>query len=1010
VHDTVTYIAGHCPSCGRSLPADAAEGLCAACLLAAGTQTLTASSIDETPTMSSAAGGAATRAAEPRLGEGQPWGAYRIGRLLGRGGMGEVYEAEHRDSGRRVALKVLRSRLQTADERARFLREGQLAASVSHPHTVYIFGSEEIAGMPVISMELLPGGTLKDLVVERGPLPPAEAVSAVLDIIGGLDAAQAAGILHRDIKPSNCFVDRDGTVKVGDFGLSVSTLARDVHHELETSGFEGTPQFAPPEQLRGEPLDVRADIYAVGATLYYLLTGQPPFDAPDLRELFARVTNEVPRSPRELRPQIPPRLAAVVMQCLAKAPADRPASYAALADVLRPFLPQADAPARPAVRLAAGVVDVAILALPLTVWSLWAVDVVTQTAERNVAIGLWSSVVTLIYYLVLEGVWGASLGKRLFGLRVATTQGAVPSFMRVAGRTVLYFAIPNALPAVLFFTGAVSAVTITNLRTIVGLLITALLFSTMRTRNGWAAVHDLVSGTRVVQRAEQHATRLAAEPERALDTLGSAAGARGQYGPFTVSGDAGMAIGETRLLVGFDPILRRQVWIHVVPLGTPAVGDARRDISRIGRLHWLTGRRSADENWDAYEAPGGRPLSLAPSTLTWAHVKLWLLDLGQELTAAAREGALPPLQLNRLWLRHDGHLVLLDFPAPGADADGDPGPDAGLTPVALLAALGTVAGAALSERYGPASMPLSARTAVARWSSQAPPDLDGARADLTAIARSQSGVRRSRRAIPIALAATPAAVVVVAAALLLPYLYRFMTNRETVEILSALSALQNPNPRDARLRDPEIREAIERYLAGRYGSVLEDDRFWSTLIMQRLSGNLRPVARDLLARHDNVSRDEVTRAAEAIAPERTRWAQESNVQIRGLLQIAGIIVTALTALVIALVLGLSLVSAVLVPGGMLLRVLGYAVITGDGREVGRGRSLARVVVAWAPALVWLAYLLASPKIQGFAPTPSAPWLALSLTFGLLTIGAVWTLMRRTRGPHDWLVGTWVAPR
>ena len=125
--------------------------------------------------------------------------------------MGEVYEAEHVDSGRRIALKVLRSRLQNADERARFLREGQLAASVSHPHTVYIFGSEEIAGMPVISMELLPGGTLKDRVAADGPLPPAEAVAAVLDIIGGLDAAQAAGILHRDIKPSNCFVDSDGS-------------------------------------------------------------------------------------------------------------------------------------------------------------------------------------------------------------------------------------------------------------------------------------------------------------------------------------------------------------------------------------------------------------------------------------------------------------------------------------------------------------------------------------------------------------------------------------------------------------------------------------------------------------------------------------------------------------------------------------------------------------------------------------------------------------------------------
>ncbi len=219
------------------------KGLCAACLLAAATETLTHATLDDALTVTSRGGAAVLHAEVPRLADGQSWGPYRIGRLLGRGGMGEVHEAEHAESGRRIALKVLRSRLQDADERARFLREGQLAASISHPHTVYIFGSEEIAGVPVISMELLPGGTLKDRVAAEGPLPSAVAVSAVLDIIGGLDAAQAAGILHRDIKPSNCFVDSDGSVKVGDFGLSISTLARDVREQLAT-GFEGTPQFA----------------------------------------------------------------------------------------------------------------------------------------------------------------------------------------------------------------------------------------------------------------------------------------------------------------------------------------------------------------------------------------------------------------------------------------------------------------------------------------------------------------------------------------------------------------------------------------------------------------------------------------------------------------------------------------------------------------------------------------------------------------------------------------------
>jgi serine/threonine protein kinase len=106
----------------------------------------------------------------------------------------------------------------------------------------------------------------------------------ILQVIAGLEAAETAGILHRDVKPANCFIDRDGRVKVGDFGLSISMSKR---AGAGTGLFQGTPQFAPPEQIQGQPLDVRADIYAVGATLFYLLTGQPPFDDRDLTTLMA---------------------------------------------------------------------------------------------------------------------------------------------------------------------------------------------------------------------------------------------------------------------------------------------------------------------------------------------------------------------------------------------------------------------------------------------------------------------------------------------------------------------------------------------------------------------------------------------------------------------------------------------------------------------------------------------------------------------------------------------------
>ena len=399
------------------------------------------------------------------------------------------------------------------------------------------------------------------------------------------------------------------------------------------------------------------------------------------------MSTEAPTSPRTIRPDIPHGLAALVLRCLAKAPADRPASYAALADALRPFLPQADVPARPGPRLAAGAIDAAILALPLTAWSLWAVDPLTQTAERALIVGIQSSLAILVYYLVLEGVWGASLGKRLFGLRVATAQRAAPSFVRVACRTIVYAVMPSLPSALLLATGVVSAVTINNTRSAIGLAMMAVLFSTMRRRNGWAALHDLLTGTRVVERARRHAGRVAVAPELPpAPQFAASADTPRRYGPFAVVRDL-CAVGEGRLVLGFDPVLRRQVWIRVVPPGVPPVGGARRDVSRIGRLHWLSGRRSGDENWDAFEAPDGRPLSLTGAAVSWPAVKLWLLDLAHELAAATRDGSLPPLRVDSLWLRTDGHLVLLDFHAPGAETTRSDEQE--LTPGGLLSVAAT---------------------------------------------------------------------------------------------------------------------------------------------------------------------------------------------------------------------------------------------------------------------------------------------------------------------------------
>src|SRR5262245_38226362 len=152
-------------------------------------------------------------------------GHYRLGRELGQGGMGVVYEAEHEESGRRVALKLLSPGLaQSQESMDRFLREGRLAAALSHERSTFVYEAGEHAGQPYIVMELMPGRTLHHLCTEAGPLSVNRAVDNILDVIDGLEAAHAVGVIHRDVKPSNCFIDDDGRVKVGDFGLSKSLL------------------------------------------------------------------------------------------------------------------------------------------------------------------------------------------------------------------------------------------------------------------------------------------------------------------------------------------------------------------------------------------------------------------------------------------------------------------------------------------------------------------------------------------------------------------------------------------------------------------------------------------------------------------------------------------------------------------------------------------------------------------------------------------------------------------
>jgi uncharacterized RDD family membrane protein YckC len=899
---------------------------------------------------------------------GQALGRYVLVRRLGRGGFGEVWEAENGETGRRSALKLLRvARSASHEALERFEREGRLAASLNHPRCVFVFGAERVDGYPAIDMELMAGGTLQDVVARDGPLPWRRAIDAILDVIDGLDAAQQAGILHRDVKPSNCFLGDDGRVKIGDFGLS-KTLEEPTL--LSTSGgFIGTPSYASPEQVRGAEMDVGADIYSVGATLYALLAGRPPFRGRSATEVLAHILADEPPRLREAGVNVPASLERIVRRTLAKNPQRRYRSYSDLRQALRPFSSQALTTAGLARRVTAFLVD-----------RLVVVAVLMAIVGRHRAYpDEIDTLAVILYFGLSEGLWGQTLGKRLFGLQVTTRDDQPPGLRRAFLRVVIDCAF-GGLEALLAF-----------LFPSYRLPLFYLLFATMRRENGYSGVHEVLTGTWVRQ--------LSGRPEVSVPRLTLAAtttpASPRRFGPY-VEGHVIWETSSESLIEAWDPALRRAVWVHT--FGAELVVPSPLELAILSphRLRWLQGTRTDGGGWDAYEAPAGTTLRAwieSRGTLSWAELRGVLAG-----AAAAAASAEIPLSIDHLWIDVTGTAKGLDFPTrlnaePAAAATGW---RAFLLHVARLSLE--------SHDEDPTAMkpphvplPESARRLLARLAGDEPAFESPAQfaAALAERAGDRTQVSRRQR---LATLAGPLFAVGMGLLLAVPlWFLDFSTrlHREQHDDLEQVWAA-------SREADAVRREARLKLISRRWTQANENFRGFGVL----------PSVDEAVRLYPNVTWLEAQRARRLLG---------LPIELPGEYALGPILrALAYATFPLAFIAPAGLALAAFLRGGLAFSMMDVAVQRSDGMPAGRWRCLARASVAWGPALVmawWLgvlryplALLERETALRSIHAVVDGPSLLAAAPGLLMIAGAVIALWRPDRGLPDAIAGTHLVPR
>jgi len=376
-------------------------------------------------------------ASTDELPAGMRLGHFQLVKKLGAGGMGEVYLATDLALDRPVAIKVLPSTAASGTARERLIREARAQARVQHSNVGHIYFIGEDQGRLYFAMEYVTGETLGERLA-KGPMAAEEALHVIHDAVLGLREAQRSGFTHRDVKPSNLMVDKNGVVKVLDFGIAASSSLDEGGEPsggpIAQTSLAGTPLYMAPEQAVGDPIDFRADIYALGATLYQLVSGKPPFSADSFEQLVTLHASAdrplIPKGRVAKTQQV--ALDALIARMMAASPKDRFASYDDLLRAIENVSTQYTRPAGIWVRTIAFFIDMILLTIILTIgFSATGVD------DQNVPMGATALPVLALLELLLTTRFGTTPGAALFELevidiRTGTRPGWAAAFKRLA--------------------------------------------------------------------------------------------------------------------------------------------------------------------------------------------------------------------------------------------------------------------------------------------------------------------------------------------------------------------------------------------------------------------------------------------------------------------------------------------------------------------------------------------------------------------------------------------------